>query len=118
MRPPPQPLTLNTADVKKTGSRMKTTPESTICRFSSATGSIFQGISEQPIKTIYKIYFFVYKSFDIYIHFHHHKIIIIVLHTITLFTFKKSKYLIIYVRFMKNWNFIFMQNENDDSTVR
>lgn len=41
-------LTLNTADVKNTGKRMKTTPESTICRFSSATGSIFQGISEQP----------------------------------------------------------------------
>lgn len=43
-----QPLTLNTAEVKKTGSRIKTTPDSTICRFSSATGSIFQGIREHP----------------------------------------------------------------------
>lgn len=54
-----QPLTLNTAEVKKTGSRMNTTPERTICRLSSATGSIFQGIKEHPAKV--NIYYSIFK---------------------------------------------------------
>lgn len=41
-------LTLNTADVKNNGRRMKTTPERIIWRFNSVTGSIFHWISEQP----------------------------------------------------------------------